>query len=100
MGKCADEEIESVVISRAKDVIYFHLRVRFEVTHSDPAARAADATRRHDIVIGCKAAKALRCAAVETTRQWTTSAFISGTTVTTRYSVDGRLHVDTNRLAL
>jgi hypothetical protein len=92
IGRC--EEVESVVVARAKDVVYFHLRVRAG------AARATDATRRHDIVIGCKTNATLTCAAVETTRDWTTSAFISGTTVTTRYSVAGRLHVETHKLAL
>ncbi|MEO8703837.1 MAG: hypothetical protein ABI867_27550 [Kofleriaceae bacterium] len=86
-GLHAAEEVESVVVSRGKDIVWFHLRVRYDV-------------RRHDVVIGCKPGKQLRCAAVDTTRDWTTSAFISGTTVTTRYSVDGRLHVVTNKLAL
>jgi hypothetical protein len=97
-GTCADQDVESVVISRSQGIVWFHLRVKFALTHEDPAARRADRIERHDIVIGCKPTTKLACAVVETERDWTSSVFIAGNTVTARYRADNRLRVNVNRV--
>jgi hypothetical protein len=98
MSKCTNETLESVVVERTKDVVWFHMRVRFDLTRD--RRDGSGFTNHHDQVIACKTAPALSCAAV-TTSAWDTSrSTIRGTTVTTRSELDGKPHIDIATLKL
>jgi hypothetical protein len=99
-NKCTEETLQSVVVERTKDIVWFHMRVQFTLRQNYPRERDGW-TEEHDVVIGCKTAPALSCAAV-TASSWNTSrATIRGTTVTTQSEdPDGKPHVDVTTVNL
>jgi hypothetical protein len=87
MGKCVDDTILGDTLVRQGDVVWIQLRVLRQLSHGDPALRAADRAWRFDVTIGCQvphdAGEAPRCVAHHADTDRTSRTTLHGRTLAT-----------------